>query len=182
MTPSPTATTVTALVDLPLFPYLDALGAIPAALEGKIGVYAIFDQQQTLQLVAFSRNVFQSLKQHLVRCPERCYWLKVKTVERPSRTVLNEIQSAWIIENGVTPPGNGVDTALWQDAIDIKPMMTTEELATYTTSDEREQTKLLKRVARRVEAGILDRLQARGVSMDIRFNPKQKELGLLDLK
>lgn len=182
MTPTPTSTAVTALADLPLLPYLDALGSIPVALEGKIGVYAIFDQQQTLQLVAFSRNVFQSLKQHLVRCPERCYWLKIKTVERPSRSVLNEIQTAWIIENGATPPGNGVETALWQDAIDIKPTMTAEELAIYTTSDEREQTKLLKRIARRVEAEILDKLQARGVKMEIRFNPKQKELGLLDLK
>ncbi|MEM8641976.1 MAG: GIY-YIG nuclease family protein [Cyanobacteria bacterium P01_G01_bin.54] len=180
MTPTPTA--VTALVDLPLFPYLDALGSIPEALNGKIGVYAIFDQQQTLQLVAFSRNVFQSLKQHLVRCPNRCYWLKVKTVDRPSRTVLNEIQTAWIAENGSTPPGNGPETALWQEAIDIKPMLTPEEQTTYASSGEREQAKLLKRVARRVEAEILEQLKVRGVMMEIRFNPKQKEVGRLDLK
>ena len=178
----PTPTAVTALVDLPLFPYLDALGSIPQALEGKIGVYAIFDQQQALQLIAFSRNVFQSLKQHLVRCPDRCYWFKVKTVDRPSRTVLNEIQAAWIAENGSTPPGNGPETALWQEAIDIKPLLTPEEQTAYTHSSELEQAKLLKRAARRIEAQILKQLQVREVKMDIRFNPKQKELGRLDLK
>ncbi|MGB0563755.1 MAG: GIY-YIG nuclease family protein [Spirulinaceae cyanobacterium] len=180
MTPTPTA--VTALVDLPLFPYLDAMGSIPEALDGKIGVYAIFDEQQTLQLVAFSRNVFQSLKQHLVRCPDRCHWLKVKTVDRPSRTVLNELQTAWIAENGSTPPGNGPDAALWQEAIDIKPHMTAEEQTTYTNSTEFDQAKLLKRVARRVGDQILAQLETRGVTMEIRFNPKQKEVGLLDLK
>lgn len=182
MTSTSTPATVVALADLPLLPYLDALGSVPITLEGKIGIYAIFDQQQMLQLVAFSRNVFQSLRQHLVRCPERCFWFKVKTVARPSRSVLNDIQAAWIAESGVTPPGNDLETSLWQDAIDVKPMMTEEELAAYANSDEREQMKLLKRVSRRVEAKILDKLKTRGVKMELRFNPKQKELGLLDLK
>ncbi|NJL52965.1 MAG: GIY-YIG nuclease family protein, partial [Hydrococcus sp. SU_1_0] len=35
---------------------------------------------------------------------------------------------------------------------------------------------------RRVEAQILKQLSDRGVAMEIRFNPKLKEKGLLDLK
>jgi hypothetical protein len=44
------------------------------------------------------------------------------------------------------------------------------------------QIKLLKQVARRVEETILVKLQERGVQTEIRFNPKLKEQGLLDLK
>lgn len=60
--------------------------------------------------------------------------------------------------------------------------MTEEEKAQYNQSDELRKTKILKQVARRVEAGIKEQLRDRGVNMDIRFNPKLKEQGLLDLK
>jgi hypothetical protein len=178
----PSTVSLPTLADSPLFPYLDALGSIPPALEGKIGVYAIFDHDETLQLVAFSRNIFQSLKQHLVRCPERCYWLKVKTVERPSRSYLSEIQQSWIAANGVVPPGNGAESDLWQAAIDVKNDLTAAEQTQLDQSEASLKPKLLKQLARQREADILARLADRGVQMDIRFNPKQKELGLLDLK
>ncbi len=42
--------------------------------------------------------------------------------------------------------------------------------------------KLLKNIARRVEAKILEVLKARGLQENIRFNPKLKNSGLLDLK
>jgi hypothetical protein len=44
------------------------------------------------------------------------------------------------------------------------------------------QSKILKNAARRVESQILSELESRGVQMQIRFNPKLKEKGLLDLK
>lgn len=179
---STTASSVVPLSEIPLTPYLDASGAIATELDGKIGVYAIFDEQQTLQLVAFSRNIFQSLKQHLVRCPEHCYGVKVQTIARPSRTILQEIQSAWITENGSTPPGNESEKARWQDTIDIKPLMTADEKAAYAAADERGRIKVLKQSARRVQETIMEKLRDRGVTVEIRFNPKQKELGLLDLK
>lgn len=179
---STTATSVVPLAELPLVPYIDASGAIPTELNGKIGAYAIFDSQETLQLVGLSRNICQSLKQHLVRCPEQCHGFKVQTIDRPSRAILQEIQSAWLAENGGTPPGNDADKSRWQDAIDVKPLMTEDEKAAYAAADERGQMKVLKQSARRVQATILEKLRDRGVEMEIRFNPKQKELGLLDLK
>ena len=60
--------------------------------------------------------------------------------------------------------------------------MTEAEREQYKKSDGLGQLKLIKNVARRVEAEILLQLQARGVKEEIRFNPKLKENGLLDLK
>ena len=60
--------------------------------------------------------------------------------------------------------------------------MTEEEKAQYNQNDELGQIKIRKKVARRVEADIQQQLSDRGVTMNIRFNPKLKEKGLLDLK
>jgi len=62
--------------------------------------------------------------------------------------------------------------------------MTAAEVASYEgiVADEIAKDKLLKNVARRVENEILSQLKARGVTEEIRFNPKLKTSGLLDLK
>lgn len=175
-------TTIPALADLEYIPYIDETGNLPEALQGKIGVYAIFDLDKTLQLVNYSRDIYLSIKQHLVRQPQSCYWLKVETIARPNRTHLETIRKAWIEENGVTPAGNGAEEAVWNQPIDAKQTMTDEECVSYEKSDELGQIKLLKKVARRVESQILEGLKSRGVQTEIRFNPKLKEQGLLDLK
>jgi hypothetical protein len=171
------------LSSLELLPYLDDRGQLPEQLQGKVGVYGIFDQQQVLQYIGYSRDIFLSLKQHLVRCPQQCHWVKVQTIDRPNRTLLEQIRAAWIAETGIVPAGNATEERLWTQAIDVRAEMTTEEQATYAAAlDETAQVKLLKQVARRVEAGILEELKFRGVQEEIRFNPKLKESGLLDLK
>ena len=170
------------LKDLEYISYLDETGNLPQDLQGKIGIYAIFDREKNLQIVNYSRDIYLSLKQHLVRQPQTCYWLKVETIDRPNRTRLETIRDAWIAENGVKPVGNGVDEALWTQPIDAKSSMTDEEHLSYEKNDELMQIKLLKQVARRVEAQILEELKSRGVQTEIRFNPKLKESGLLDLK
>ncbi|PSO69599.1 MAG: Nuclease subunit of the excinuclease complex, partial [Cyanobacteria bacterium QH_8_48_120] len=48
---SPTETP--SLTSLYTISYQDENGAIPEFLQGKIGVYAIFDRDQNLQLVAY---------------------------------------------------------------------------------------------------------------------------------
>jgi len=48
--------------------------------------------------------------------------------------------------------------------------------------DELGKIKLLKKVARRYEEIIKNQLDERGVKFEVRFNPKLKEDGLLDLK
>lgn len=177
-----TSEPIPSLKDLEYIPYLDDTGNLPEKLQGKIGIYAIFDQDQTLQLVNYSRDIYLSLKQHLVRQPQSCYWLKAETIERPNRTLLETIRDAWIAENGIKPVGNDIEETIWNNPIDAKLSMTEQEHSSYEKGDELMQIKLLKQVARRVEAKILDKLKSRGVQTEIRFNPKLKESGLLDLK
>ncbi|WP_414570146.1 GIY-YIG nuclease family protein [Nostoc sp. CCY 9925] len=179
-----TETNTPALASLEYIPYISDRGQLPEEFQGKIGVYAIFDQEKSLQFVGYSRDVYLSLKQHLVRQPQQCYWVKVQTIERPSRTVLENIENAWIAENGSVPGGNGENKQKWIDPIDVKVLMTSEEQVKYhnPANDELAQIKIIKNVARRVEAEISKELEARGLQVEIRFNPKLKEQGLLDLK
>jgi hypothetical protein len=177
-----TQTEITFLKDLEYIPYLDESGSIIEDLQGKIGVYAIFNSEKNLQFVGYSRDIYLSLKQHLVRQTQHCYWIKIQKIARPSRSILEEIRQAWIEENGVTPLGNSSDEAKWNSAIDAKLSMSEAEKAEYDKEMELEKIKLLKKVARRVEEGIQEQLKNRGVNMEFRFNPKLKEQGLLDLK
>ncbi|MBC1238558.1 GIY-YIG nuclease family protein [Nostoc sp. 2RC] len=179
-----TETNTPALASLEYIPYIGDRGQLPEQFQGKIGVYAIFDGEKTLQFVGYSRDVYLSLKQHLVRQPQQCYWVKVQTIERPSRAVLENIENAWIIENGNVPTGNGDYKEKWTNPIDVKKVMTSEEQANYQNpaNDELAKIKVIKNVARRVEAEILKELEARSLQVEIRFNPKLKEQGLLDLK
>ena len=109
------------LSELNLFAYIDSRGAIASNFTDKIGIYAIYDATETLCYVGYSRNFKKSLKQHLVRCPDQCHWLKIHTCDRPNRTLLEEIKAAWMEENGSIPIGNGNAEALWTEPIDIKP-------------------------------------------------------------
>ncbi|WP_413166002.1 GIY-YIG nuclease family protein [Capilliphycus salinus ALCB114379] len=170
------------LASLDSISYINEQGQLPETFQGKIGVYAIFDRDQVLQYIGYSRDIYLSLKQHLVRQPQSCYWIKVQTIERPSRTILEEIRQAWIAENGSIPAGNSEQSEQWNQPINVKPLMTDEENNTYNNLDGIDQEKHLRQVARRIESQILELLKARGLQEEIRFNPKLKTDGLLDLK
>lgn len=174
--------TTPALASLEYIPYLDDNGQITDQFAGKVGVYAIFDQDKVLQYIGYSRDISLSLKQHLVRQPQKCYWFKVQTIDRPSRTLLEEIRDTWIAENGMVPPGNSTEETQWNQPINAKLRMTDAEHAAYEASDDLGRVKLLKKLARRVEEEILATLEERGVKISIRFDPKAKEEGLLSLK
>ncbi|OWY67246.1 Nuclease subunit of the excinuclease complex [cyanobacterium TDX16] len=173
---------MTPLTNLEIIPYIDTDGQLPAQYQGKVGVYAIFDSDKVLQYIGYSRDVYLSLQQHLIRQPQKCYWLKIETIDRPSRSVLENIRQEWIEENESVPPGNGAQEAEWTQPIDAKLSLTSEEKKSLADGDELAQIKILKTAARRVEAEILSQLQTRGLQMQLRFNPKLKEQGLLDLK
>ncbi|CEJ45997.1 GIY-YIG nuclease family protein [Umezakia ovalisporum] len=179
-----TEVNVASLANLEYFPYIDDQGRIPEVFAGKIGVYAIFDQGQVLQFVGYSRDVYLSLKQHLIRQPHECFWVKAQTISRPSRTILENIENVWIAENGTVPSGNADNQERWTQPINVRGLMTPEEEENYGNSanDEFAQVKIIKSVARRVEAEILVVLERRGLKEQLRFNPKLKEEGLLDLK
>ncbi|MEM7578733.1 MAG: GIY-YIG nuclease family protein [Cyanobacteria bacterium P01_A01_bin.80] len=172
------------LKNLEYIPYINENGNLPEQFQGKIGVYAIFDSNQILQFVGYSRNIYLSLRQHLVRQSQKCYWVKIETIERPSRNILEAIEKAWIEENGSVPVGNDNDKEKWTQPINAMLQITPEEQVNYDNPMNEEMTKIkiIKNVARRVEKEILNELEARGLQMQVRFNPKLKEEGLLDLK
>jgi hypothetical protein len=126
--------------------YLNEQGEIQADFPNKIGVYAIFDQDHQLQFIGYSRDISLSLKQHFVRQPQLCYGLKVYTVSRPSRTLLEEIKQAWIQENGSITEGNTAAESVWTKPIEVKGMMTPEEEKNYNNNDELGKIKALKQV------------------------------------
>jgi hypothetical protein len=172
------------LASLEYYAYIDSEGEVLVNFQKKIGVYAIFNEDKILQFVGYSRDIYLSLKQHLVRQPQSCYWVKVQTIERPNRTILETIENAWITENASTNIADSENKQKWNNPIDIKELMTPEELNNYQNIaiDEFAKSKVLKNVARRVEKEILAVLETRGLKTQIRFNPKLKETGLLDLK
>ncbi len=171
-------TEIPKLENLEYLPYLNQEGIIDPEFERQIGVYAVFDQEKTLQFIGYSRDIYLSLKQHLIRKPEQCYWLKIETITKPSRSILAEIRQTWLTENG----NLSMDETAWNDPIDAKLTMTKEDQEQYHKLDELGQIKLLKKIARITETEINQKLETRGVKMEIRFNPKLKEKGLLDLK
>jgi hypothetical protein len=157
-------------------PYLESTGNVSADLEGKIGVYAIFDAEKSLQYVGISRDIASSLKLHIVRVPSQCHWLKFNTVAKPSRTVLSEMQTTWLGDLAV-------DTDLWEQPLDCRRLMTDDEKHQLEQAmNEAGQEQVLKNVARRVEKDVLVQLAARGIAFDVRFNPKRKSEGILDIK
>ena len=170
------------LADLDFLPYIDQNGAIASDFDQKIGIYAIYDEAKTLCYIGYSRDFKKSLEQHLVRCYDQCHWFKLHPCDRPSRTLLEEIRAAWLAENGATPIGNDTDEALWTQPIDVKPGLTPAEKAEIDAAEDIKKSKLLKDHARRVEDQIKTALEARGLKTEIRFQPKIKDQGLLDLK
>jgi hypothetical protein len=175
-------TDLPSLESLEFLPYINDVGELPESLQNQVGIYAIFNADRSLQFVGYSRDIYLSLKQHLVRQPDDCYWVKATTIDRPNRTFLESVRSAWIEENGKIPIGNGDASPQWLDPIPTNYAMTAAESDSFADLDGVAQIKLLKQVARRVEDTILAKLQQRGVNTEIRFNPKLKEQGLLDLK
>lgn len=174
-----------ALAGRPFLPFVDAQGFLPADLLGRVGVYAIYDQAQILQYIGYSRDILLSLKNHLVRQPHQCYWLKVETVDRPNRTLLESLRQAWLVEQPTLPPGNGPEQVRWEAPIQVQDLWTPQETALQPWADPNlddvGRERALKQAARQLEEQILARLTERGVQEPIRFNPKLKAAGRLDL-
>ncbi|MEB3160740.1 MAG: GIY-YIG nuclease family protein [Synechocystis sp.] len=170
------------LAELPRQAFLTPTGELDSGTEKQIGVYAIFDQAQILQYVGYSRNIAVSLLQHLVRQPDCCHWFTVYTIDRPDRQLLSQIQAHWLADQAELPPGNDQQQSAWETALNVLDHVTSEEAAAIAHCDPAEKPKLLKILARRLEAEQLAKLKARGVTQPIRFDPKLKEQGRLDVK
>mmetsp|Transcript_16234 Transcript_16234/g.21500 ORF Transcript_16234/g.21500 Transcript_16234/m.21500 type:complete len:315 (+) Transcript_16234:6-950(+) len=177
------------LADLPFIQYVDASGKISNVGQTpnvKATAFAIFDSQQKMQYCGQTRNIGQSLRLMLARNPDLTHFVKVHHITKPSRTLLEVLKKTWIEENGEVPSGNddGLVQASWEKPLDVKPLMTEED----RTNVEEAKVKgkifedaAIKAIARRFEEGKIKILEERGVTENLRFDPKLKGTGLLDL-
>jgi hypothetical protein len=170
---------VPALESLEFQPYLTEAGDIDPQWTGKIGIYGIFDRDRCLQYVGFSRDIVSSLRLHLVRVNDCCEWVKIFTIDKPSRSFLSEIQAAWWGDR--KPEPEVLDR--WEQPLNCLPWITEQEQHQLDrAATESDRDRLLKDLARRVEEEILAKLAARGVKFKVRFDPKRKNSGILDIK
>jgi len=116
--------------------------------------------------------------------PSECYFFKIQTVDRPSRTILDEIKKVWFDEAGVpTDNDSGERQARWEGAINVQKHVELSAVETKALADMSSDNtiKTLRDICRRVQQDIEDVLGARGYKGRIQFNPKLKEQGLLDV-
>ncbi|KAL3688537.1 hypothetical protein R1sor_014846 [Riccia sorocarpa] len=175
------------LENLEFRPYLTDEGFIADYSEptAKASVYAIFDDSKTLQYIGVTRQVYQSMRLHFARVPSQCFYIKLQHLSRPSRALLEGIRDQWIVENGSTPSGNdnGEMQNVWENPLDCTFLMTDEEKLSFEeAAPGPPKAKVLKNVARRIEAGLLAVFQERKCKDKLRFDPKLKDRGQLDLK
>ncbi|KAL2621513.1 hypothetical protein R1flu_001718 [Riccia fluitans] len=181
------AGTVQRLNSLEFYPYLTEEGLIAdySQPSAKASVYSIFDDLKTLQYIGVTRQVYQSMRLHFARVPSKCFYIKVQHLSRPNRALLEGIREQWIVENGSTPVGNdnGEMQNVWENPLDCTALMTDEEKLLFEeAAPGPPKAKVLKNVAKRIEAGLKEVFQERKCTDKLRFDPKLKDRGLLDLK
>ncbi|MEM9137402.1 MAG: GIY-YIG nuclease family protein [Cyanobacteria bacterium P01_F01_bin.42] len=176
--------TITPLANIPADPFINSDGKLPENFANKIGAYAVFNQDNRLVHLGFSRNVQLSLKQSLVRRPESCQWVKVETIDRPSKSHLQDILTQWQTECGGDPYSIDNPERRWTESINLHEHLTADEQARYADpeTNDRGKIKILKQASRRIESDILTKLRDRGFDDSLRFNPKLKESGVLEIK
>ncbi|CAN6469905.1 unnamed protein product [Victoria cruziana] len=81
------------------------------------GVYAVYDNENTLQFIGISRNIAASVSTHLETVRHLCSFVKVGTLEDPDRSTLVDTWKSWmeehIAETGKVPPGNESGNNTW---------------------------------------------------------------------
>lgn len=150
----------------------------------RASVFAVSDAEDVVQYIGISRSVHQSLLLILGRCPELCHFVRVEHIDKPSRATLEAIRRGWITELGALPPGNEASEggSPWEGPLDVRPLMTPdEETELHAASASGREASVLKAVCRRLEASKVHALKARNVRESLRFDPKLKAQGLLDL-
>lgn len=87
--------------------------------ERPLGVYAVYDQQRSVQYIGFTRNVVLSLKKHRAKLgPEICAFVRAMVFMNKAMTtreILEREALDWIEREGTFPPGNGAERELWED-------------------------------------------------------------------
>lgn len=151
-----------------------------------MGVFAIYDSSQTLQYVGISRDVATSLRRALARRPSLAhfYTAEYATARRPSRTALEALRDDVVGGRAVPGLDGGGEQRRWEGAVDVRRdvELREEEKGAIEAAELGEVAKVLKKVARRVQGDVEEVLRERGLTEKLKFAPKMKSEGLLDVE
>jgi len=144
------------------------------------GVYSILDDDNQVRTVGISRDVYTTLARSLVRQPSRAYHYRLKRFSRPSRKLLEDTRAAWAADS--------VDPDADWSPIDI----TAAEFYPNLSESAREKienaeipamkSKALKAACREIQKIIEAQVLARGLKDKLKFAPKLKDKGILDVE
>lgn len=173
------------LADLPKVAFVAESGLLGVPEVGKgvrASVYAIFAPDGALQYVGVSRQSQTSLRAHFARRPELCGSFAIFDVMKPDRSLLENVKKAWIAEAGM-PPGldGGKEQKLWDDAIDVKGMMTAEEKGEIGSMMAEKADAFLREVVLRCEVAQVEVFESLGCNENLLFDAKMKLKGQLEL-
>ena len=79
------------------------------AIPAEAGVYAVYDNDETLQYIGLSRKIKASVKLHMFELPELCFSVRCEAVKAATTLELQEEWKKWILEylaenKGKLPP------------------------------------------------------------------------------
>eukprot|EP00898_Chlorokybus_atmophyticus_P007762 jgi/Chlat1/7988/Chrsp7S07745 len=100
------------------------------------GVYAIYDEADTLQYVGYSRSMAVAVRAHRARAgPHKAAKVRARVVRDPAmitRTRLEAVRDEWMTDEfGHVPLGNGSEKELWEGVGSLAAVMTDAERAAY---------------------------------------------------
>lgn len=175
-----------------LLPVICSDGTIAdPSMIGRVGVFAIFDAEQNLVYVGISRDCGTSLRKCLARKPLLCWYYTAEYVSRPSRAAMEALSSKWIAEwentHGTSVPGcdGGVEQEKWESAINVRGphvVLSEDEKISLDDAEGSDLPKILRGICRRVQDEIEETLRSRGLKENLKFAPKMKGNGLLDVE
>jgi hypothetical protein len=110
------------LSDLPLQAVINPQGYVnPEIVPGTAAaVFAVYDEQQKLQYIGFSKDLRSSLRTVLGRRPDKAYYFKAVQLPHLDQEDMLAIRQCWFDECGAPPPGNklALERKAWQSAVD----------------------------------------------------------------
>lgn len=151
--------------------------------ENSPGVFAIFSASGAPQHICISRDVAISLRRCLARCPDESHLFSAHYLPRPSRTAFAALKTSWLdAVGGAVGNDDGEVQKAWESPIDVRAQLNDEEIEEMRDCLPGADKKILRRAANRIEDEIVEGLGERGVTEKLRFAPKIKDTGLLDIE
>ncbi len=142
-----------------------------------VGVFAILDTAGAVRHVGISRDVATSLARCLVRQPTVAHSYRLQRFRRPSRAALEEVRAAWA--------AHATDPATEWDAINVlsDTRVSAAAMERIEASEPGpERARAQKAACREVQKIVEEELAGRGLTQRIKFAPKLKDKGILDVE